>query len=296
MGRLLLAVATLLAPLLARSAAAQTPFPVYDPFYFRERARPGYERTAALTGTVAVRVPGSGAPSALTPPDLSTALRLDVRLGPALDVGAVVAAAQGTGTPIDWAWATARYGWRTDAGSAQAFRLALDPGADANVGFPLVDLAFLSSNPPGSSVVTDLAIGVRRVQLGYQRYVPVATPDGAAGGAADGAFDVTLERAFGWEARAALALGYAFDAAGSNAYGALVAVRGSYDLQTTPSDPADSPARRRLQSSAAWVQAGVDVERPSVRLAPFVRVPLLATTREEVVPLTVTFGLDVTLR
>jgi len=280
--------------LAAVPAAGQTPFPLYDPFYFDETARLGYDDAYAVSGDAAFR-PSASAPeaSALAAEPFVFAGRLDLRLGRLIDVGALVdASSQGVGRTLQWSWATARYAWTTDDGGAQAFRLAVDPGTDGSVGFPLVDVAFFSTSPQAQPLATNFGIGVRRVQRGYQRFVPVVsqTPD-----AAD--FDVRFERAFGWELRATLAAGYVFDAAGSRLYASVTGMRGVYDLQTlADSTTGTAAATRELRSAAAWVQLGIAFDRPSVRLSPYVRVPFYATESPDATAPALALGLQLTLR
>ena len=279
--------------LLAAPARAQTPFPLYDPFYFDETARLGYDDAYAVSGDVAFR-PSATAPdaSALATDAFVFAGRLDLRLGRLIDVGALVdASSQGVGRTLQWSWATARYAWTTDDGGAQAFRLAVDPGTDGSVGFPLVDFAFFSTSAQAQPLATNFGIGVRRVQRGYQRFVPVVSQAPSAD------FDVRFERAFGWELRATLAAGYVFDAAGSRLYASVTGMRGVYDLQTlADSTTGTAAATRELRSTAAWVQLGVAFDRPSVRLAPYVRVPFYATESPDATAPALAVGLQLTLR
>lgn len=272
---------------------AQTPFPLYDPFYFHETARFGYDDAYAVSGELAFRPDPATDTGAFAPEALTVAGRIDLRLGPNLDVSAVVdASSESVGRTLQWSWASARYAWTTDAGTVQAFRLALDPSADGSVGFPLVDVGFFSSGAAIQRLGTDVGVGVRRVQRGYQRFVPVTTTTGSGTD-----FDVRFERAFGWEVRATGGASYILDAAGSRLYASLVGMRGSYDLQTLADSTAGiEAATRTLRSGAVWLQTGLAFDRPGLRLAPYVRLPLYTTPDPDAVEPTAVFGFQLMLR
>ncbi|MBE2187125.1 MAG: hypothetical protein IAE99_10180 [Rhodothermales bacterium] len=291
-GMTIRAALTALALLTALPGQAQTPFPLYDPFYFHETARFGYDDAYAVSGEIAFRPDPTSSTGAFAPEALTVAGRIDLRLGPNLDVSAVVdASSESVGRTLQWSWAAARYAWTTDAGTVQAFRLALDPSADGSVGFPLVDAGFFSSGAAIQRLGTDVGVGVRRVQRGYQRFVPVITTD-------DGTdFDVRFERAFGWEVRATGGASYILDASGSRLYASLVGMRGAYDLQTlADSTTGTEAATRTLRSGAVWLQAGLAFDRPGLRLAPYVRFPLYTTPDPDAVEPTAVFGFQLMLR
>ena len=292
---------------LAGPAAAQRPYSVYDPFYRGETARRGYDGAYALTGEASYRTGGAARVDALGEPGpLGLALRLDYGLARHLDVGAIVDASDaGAGRSLAWAWVVGRYFWTTDEGD-YSFRLALDPASDGRVGFPQADLAFLATTPFSPTASSDFALGVRRVQRGYQQLVPVETPDVAQPPVALRDYDVFFNRAYGWELHVMTAYNVLLGPSGSRAYAGLAADRGEYELQRVRVEEteggaevapgAETPERSRSRGGVVWMRGGIEVVRPNYRVAPFVGLPVVQWTPAGTVPARPIAGVEFTLR
>ncbi|MEL6615548.1 MAG: hypothetical protein AAFQ43_07410, partial [Bacteroidota bacterium] len=117
--------------------------------------------------------------------------------------------------------------------------------------------------------------------------------------------DTEAVRLFGQEIRGSWGYNVLFDPAGSRVIGALVAEVGDYALVRSGTETSGeaSTEPERIRSGIGWARLGVEFNRPSYVLAPFVSVPLVtwAEVRGEPVrhgprPQKARFGLRLMLR
>ncbi len=284
--------------------AAQRPFDAYDPFYQTETARRAFIGTYAVGARVALRASGGAIDSALLALPVGTrrgplglALRGDYALGPNVDVGVVVdVAAVSGGQAVRWSWIVGRYAWTVDA-TDYGLRLALDPDSDGRTGFPQADLALLATSVLSPRLVSDVAIGLRRVRRGFQEVVP--RPDAPVPLNPMTDFDVAYGRAIGWEAHAMVTYSALLSPSGSRVFGTVSAERGAYDLVRIGTLSGDGAAQTRagkVRAGVIWARAGGELARPSLRFAPFIAVPLVRWGPSGPSPARPTMGVDVTLR
>lgn len=288
----ILGVAVLLpAVLVVSDAQAQRPFPVNDPFYRSETARKVFHDGLAATGEVAYRaagpVPGSGIPTSGSP--LSLAFRLHYRMAERLDLNAFWdAAGTATGRTIVLSWVGLKYYWTVD-NSDYAFRLAVDPATDGRVGFPQLDVAFISTKALTPLFSTDFAVGVRRVRKGYRQFLPAAA-------APSDAEDALLElqrissqfidtRALGMELHFMWTYNVIFDPARSNLFLAMMGEGGQYTLVETrlgaPPAIDEENGTSEYRGGVIWARSGIEFNRPSYQVIPFLSVPLKQWAPEE---------------
>lgn len=283
----------------AREAVAQRPFLVHDPFYRSETARRGFYDGFALSGEVAYRPAGpfqdDGLPSPGIDP-LGLSFRLDYELASRLDLSAMLDASGGrSGRTLSLSWLVLTYYEYVD-GTDHSLRLAVDPTPDGLVGFPQADLAFITSAPLSPRFATDIALGARRVRLGYERWVRGPEMDPASGAApaamvatmaassAPAGVEVVFTRVLGWEAHFMNSYKWRFDPAGSNLFVSMLAEGGEYELlETERAEPdnalEDGAAAERsftttLQAGVVWARMGVEYNRPSYQVAPFIGFPI----------------------
>ena len=275
----------------AAPAGAQQPFRVYDPFYRNETARRTFNDDLALSGEVSYTATRGVTDPATQPDPFEVGLRLDYRLAPNLEVGAVVdATGVGNGRALRWSWILGRYAW-TVGTYDYAFRLALDPDSDGRVGFPQADLAFVASSPIGPSASSDFAFGVRRVRRGFRQEIPGVSPPARNDTLING-------RALGWELHLMVAYTAYLSPSGSRIFASLSVERGDYELVGVK-DPGNVPvAPRRFRSGLVWLRPGVEFARPSFRFAPFLGLPVVqwAPEGENIPRLWPQVGVEVTLR
>lgn len=267
-------LAVLLGGLAAWPAQAQRPFRVYDPFYRNETARRTFDDDFALSGEVAYTATRGGATGATQPDPIELGIRLDYRLAPHLEVGAVVdASGTGSGRALRWGWILGRYNW-TVGTSDYAFRLALDPDSDGRVGFPQADLAFVASSPIGPGASSDFAFGVRRVRRGYRQ-------EGRGGISPPAAQDTTINgRALGLELHLMVAYSAFLSPSGSRVFASLSVERGDYELVGI-TDPGNVPLPvERFRGGLVWLRPGVEFARPNFRFAPFLGLPVVQWSPE----------------
>ncbi len=284
------------AAVLPQPAAAQQPFLAHDAFYRGETARRVFFDGYAFSGEVAYR-PSSGAlqdEGAPSVDPLGFSFRFDYQLAQQLDLGAVVDASGGrTGRTLSVSWIVLKY-YEFAEETDYAFRLAVDPASDGLVGFPQMDAAFLFTTPLRPWVSNDLALGVRRVRMGYDRWVRTRHEADGAMNAGDppANFDVVRTRVMGWELHAMFSYDLRFDPAGSNVSLTLLAEGGEYDLfeasasEASPAPNADEapaapPLTTTYQSGVVWLRSGVEYNRPSFQVNPFVGLPLQQWTSED---------------
>ncbi|GIV57567.1 MAG: hypothetical protein KatS3mg042_0480 [Rhodothermaceae bacterium] len=277
-------------------AAAQRPLRVYDPFYRDETARRIFFDRYALTAEVSYRPAGfiqadGDIPSPNADP-LAVGLQFDYQLSDRFDLGILVDAVGGTvGRQLTVNWVMLKY-YRTSELRDYAFRLAIDPSSDGRVGFPQMDLAFLYTTPASPVVMTDFALGVRRVRIGYQQLVRLEVPppdpgDPIVTAPADRALIRT--RALGWEMHLMMTYNILFDPAGSNLFVTLLGEVGRYDLielgQVGPDGKLVGTDGERttthFRGGVIWARTGLEFDRPSYQVAPYLAVPLQQWSPDE---------------
>ncbi len=291
----------LLFGLLPMLSFAQRPFQQYDQLYRSEQSQRSFYGGYALTAEVAYRnaasLQGDGLQIGDTNP-LGLSFRLDYQFSQRLDLSAVIdAAGNSTRRGLSLSWLIFKYYERTNS-SSFALRLAVDPSFDGRVGFPQIDIAWLSSSILTPLSSTDFAFGVRRVRLGYEQWV-LAEPSLASGfilhggsplaNVGDNNLDVIYTRAFGWEFHMMFGYNFKFDPAGSNIFMSLLGQAGSYDLLETSYE---QPLLGRLNLAAAtsfkkeiitakdylggviWLRSGIEFNRPNFQILPYIGLPL----------------------
>ncbi len=277
--------------LTAQDAEAQRPFRLSDPFYRNETARRTFFDRYALTGEVSYRSTGTnqgdGLPTSNN--DLAFRFRFDYQLAKWLDLSAVFDAIGGAGARrVSLNWLVLKYYRYIEESNADyAFRLAVDPSSDSQVGFPQVDFAFLYTSPLSPVLTTDFAIGLRRVNIGYLQLTPPAEIP------ADGNFVIRPRpqflstRALGTELHGMMTYNLLFDPAGSNLVHNFLAEAGAYDLLEsivqsnkggTLADVVDAPEgageKTEYRGGVFWARFGVEFNRPNYQFSPFLAAPL----------------------
>lgn len=282
----------LLIPAALQEANAQRPFAGNDPFYQSETARRVFHDGLAAAGEVAYRgstlVPGSGLATSGSPVSLS--LRLHYALSRRLDLNAYWnAAGTNTGPTIVLSWVGLKYYWTVD-NADYAFRLAVDPASDGRVGFPQADVAFISTKGLSPLFSTDFAAGVRRVRKGFRQFIPA----GAAPIEEDGLPDELNAqsqfidtRALGMEIHFMWSYNTIFDPARSNVFIAFIGEGGQYELIETSlgvnlgADDEEGFGESNYRGGIVWLRSGIEFNRPSYQVIPFVSLPLKEWTPDE---------------
>ena len=277
-GFLWLLAAILPGLLVVPDARAQRPFPVNDPFYQSETARKTFHDGLAATGEIAYRaagpVPGSGIPASGSP--LSLSFRLHYRMAERLDLNAFWdAAGTATGRTIVLSWVGMKYYWTVD-NSDYAFRLAVDPAMDGRVGFPQLDVAFISTKALTPLFSTDFAVGVRRVRKGYRQFVPAAATPPEEQSPLQSNRSQFITRALGMELHFMWTYNLIFDPARSNLFVAMMGEGGQYTLVETSigGPPTEEDGSSEYRGGVIWVRSGIEYNRPSYQVIPFMSVPL----------------------
>ncbi|MEM1056250.1 MAG: hypothetical protein AAGI52_12055 [Bacteroidota bacterium] len=275
-------------------AYAQGSFQTLDPFYGGESARQTFFDGLAVSGEATYRdrdllgLSEPGAPAS----DLVLAARLDYALLPQVDVSAVAdltgAARRG---PLGLSWVVVKPYWRNE-NTDYAVRVAVDPASEGGLGFRQTDVAFLSSTALSPEVTSDFAIGYRRVQTGFveaEAATAGAIPFGQPPISTDGesvplptlaalAVEGDRVRLIGKEFRGSWGYNVLFDPAGSRVHGSLIGEVGDYTLVRSGAEADDvssSSAQERIRSGIGWARLGVEFNRPSYVLAPYVSVPVV---------------------
>lgn len=330
--RLLLAVGIALAcgPGATEDVLAQRPFLAHDALYRSETAQrvffDGYAFTAEVSYRQAGQVQDDGRPTIGSNP-LGLAFRLDYQLAKRIDLSAIIDASGSSagasttvaGRSLSVSWVALKYYWTVD-NSDYAFRLAVDPSLDGRTGFSQTDFAFLANTLLSPMLSTDFAIGARRVQRGYERYEPPAETPSADDveeappprlDAADPS--ILFTRAIGWELHLMMSYNVLFDPAGSNVFASLIVNRGQYRLSDFPMGAADAPAAaysgsadtladgapsftREYRGGVVWMRTGIEYNRPSYRVAPFLNLPLKHWTPKGNNAPRIHFGVQLMLR
>lgn len=304
-----LAILGLLTAVGPLDALAQRPFRVYDPFYRSETARRSFFDGYAATAEISYRAPGSvqdGRRTVSADP-FGLSLRFDYQILQQVDLSAIIdAAGSYSGRTLSLSWLALKY-YRTVEHSDYAFRLAVDPSFDNRLGFPQVDLAFISTSLLSPVLSSDYAIGVRRVRMGFEQYVvgseasyvddlmePVQPPvtTSAAG-------DLIFTNAIGWELHVMMQYAFLLDPARSNVFVSLLVDRGQYELWETSlresSQPAGllmlradddpsalaEPPKRDYRGGVFWARTGFEYNRPSYQVMPFLSIPVVQWRPDE---------------
>jgi hypothetical protein len=284
--------AVLLLPGTVYEARAQRPFPVNDPFYRSETARRTFHDGIAAAGELAYRssapVPGAGLATSGSPVSLS--FRLHYALARQLDLNAYWdAAGSATGTTVMLSWVGLKYYWSVEE-SDYAFRLAVDPASDGRVGFPQLDVAFISTKALTPLFSTDFAFGVRRVRKGFRQFVPAGaapvTDEGPLSEVSDQSQFIDT-RALGMELHFMWSYNTIFDPARSNVFVAVMGEGGQYELIETSlgavpvTKDEEDFGRTDYSGGVVWIRSGIEFNRPSYQIIPFASLPLKQWAPEE---------------
>lgn len=268
-------------------AVAQRPFPVHDPFYRSETALRTFHDGLAATGEVSYGRDVSSNIGSSTP-SLGLSFRLHYMLSRRIDLNAFWdAAGTATGRTIVLSWVGVKYYWSVDSFD-YAFRLAVDPASDGRVGFPQLDAAFISTKTFSPVFSSDFAVGMRRVRKGFRQFVP-AEPTLTDGGpivvAPNSASQFIDTRAMGMELHFMWSYNLIFDPAASNLFVSVMGEGGQYSLFETEfggnSGPAvtasaddDELGETDYRGGVVWMRSGIEYNRPSYQVLPFMSVPL----------------------
>lgn len=288
-------------------AAAQRPFAVYDPFYRSETALRTFHDGIAATGEVSYRREVAGNIGSSTP-SVGLSFRLHYRLSQRIDLNAFWdAAGTATGRTIVLSWVGLKYYWSVDSFD-YAFRLAVDPASDGRVGFPQLDAAFISTKTFSPVFSSDFAVGVRRVRKGFREFVPAepAFPEnGPIVVAPNSAAQFIDTRAMGMELHFMWSYNVIFDPAASNLFVSLVGEGGQYSLFESEFGGGGAPAvpidegelgETDYRGGVIWMRSGIEYNRPSYQIIPFMSVPLKQWAPEDDDPLRMQMGLRLMLR
>ena len=270
---------------LAPEARAQRPFAVHDPFYKSETARRTFYDALAATGEVSYRRGVSGNIGSSTP-SVGLSFRLHYSLSQRVDLNAFWdAAGTATGRTIVLSWVGIKYYWSVDDFD-YAFRLAVDPASDGRVGFPQLDAAFISTKSFSPVFSSDFAVGVRRVRKGFREFVPaeaVRIDDGPIVVAPNSAAQFIDTRAMGMELHFMWSYNLIFDPAASNLFVSLMGEGGQYSLfesefggdgRARASAGEDELGETDYRGGIVWMRSGIEYNRPSYQIIPFMSVPL----------------------
>ncbi len=141
-----------------------------------------------------------------------------------------------------------------------ALRVAVDPVNDGITGFPQVDVAFLLRASQAPFLVTDVAVGVRRVRMGFNRATEME-----GGG---------LTRLLGNELTLLLRYNVLLSPSGSRVFLGTIMESGAYTRLLLPDDGVRR--QERISSGAFRLTSGISLERPAYLLTPFLTLPLLS--------------------
>jgi hypothetical protein len=261
-------------------SAAQGAFQTLDPFYQDESARRDFFGGLAVSGEVGYR------PASLLQPAaegqapsgaLALSAQLDYALHPQVDLSAIVDLSGGVGRgPVGLSWVVVKPYWHNES-TDYALRIAVDPVSEGGLGFRQTDVAFLATASLSPTLTHDLALGVRRVRTGYETR-PLDEADADGGSVSELIGDGERVRVLGQELHGAWGYNVLFDPAGSRLSFQLLAEAGDYKLLSTSAPPLDlgtEAGEERVRGGVGWLRAGIELNRPSYLLAPYVTIPLL---------------------
>ena len=263
----------------------------YDPLYHGEQARRAFYDGYAITADFFYSAPDGL--SAL--PAVADALRFgfhfDYALSPSFDLSAVFSANGGvSGNAARLNWVGAKYYWYED-GTDYALRVAVDPALDSGLGFRQTDVALLTSTFTSPRTGIDLGIGLRRLRLSYQEFLPLqpATAAFAFGPAPDDSTFIErrslLSHVYGQEVHGTATYKWLFDLAESHAFLSVLGEIGSYEvLETETAAFSDDTATvvetpSKTGGGVLWVRLGAQLNRPSFQLMPSLSLPFYAWGR-----------------
>ena len=281
--------------LLPEDALAQRPFRLSDPFYRGETARRHFFDNYALTGEVSYRsagtLQGDGVPASNN--DLAFRFRFDYELVKSLDLSFIFDAVGAAGArQLSLSWLVLKYyRYVKETHSDYAFRLAVDPSSNGRMGFPQVDLAFIYTSQFSPVVSTDIAIGMRRVNIGYAEFIPPAALTKGDPFVIRPRPTVIYTRALGTEFHLLLTYNLLFDPARSNLFVDFLGEAGSYDLVEAPLEvnsslniadlgSGEAPLQEEAEKKTSyrggtfWMRFGVEFNRPGYQISPFLGAPL----------------------
>lgn len=263
-------------------ADAQRPFRFNDTLYRGESASRTFFDQFAFTGEVLYRperIPVDDGEFATADP-IGFSARLDYRLASQFDLALVFDAVEASNTAISVRWLALKY-YRAIEGANYAVRLALDPVADGQGGFPQIDAALLYSSSVTPDVTSNISFGVRRVRIGLEQLVeiPPPSPDPPLAVGAS-TFVVEFSRALGWEVHGELRYAAIVDPGGSNAFFAVLAEIGSYELvregaiQEIEETETIAAEATDFRGGVIWLRSGLELARPSFTFMPFIGLPV----------------------
>lgn len=274
-----------LGAMMAPEAQAQGSFQTLDPFYGGESARPTFFDGLAVSGEITFRegdLLGLSQPGAPVN-DLQIGARLDYAILPQVDLSAVADLSGATRNgPLGLSWIVVKPYWRNE-NTDYAVRVAVDPASEGGLGFRQTDVAFLSSTALSPEVTTDFALGVRQVRTGFvegedaeNALRPIGNGENIPTSFSSLALAQDRVRLIGQEIRGAWGYNVIFDPAGSRVLGALIAEAGDYALVRSDDAASEgSSTPERIRSGIGWARMGVEFNRPSYVLAPYVSVPMV---------------------
>ncbi len=267
---------------------AQRPIRTFDPFYLGESANRIFFDTYSITAEASYRlnsfltsdeIADTGLSSASDPLGLN--FRVEYHLSRQLDMGIYVDAVGNTaGRSLDLSWITLKYFQRYENVN-YAIRLAVDPASNGGAGFPQMDLGFLYHTFHSPTVSSDYAIGIRRVQMGFQQLIKT-TPqlldeDDAIIAKPDPERQLLRSQALGWEVHLMGGYNFIFDPAGSKLYVSVMGEGGSYDLVEWVVDDLDpgggARISRNFSGGVIWLRSGIELNRPSYLISPHISIP-----------------------
>ncbi|HET6569295.1 MAG TPA: hypothetical protein VFG50_15105, partial [Rhodothermales bacterium] len=296
-------------------AQAQRPFVVHDPFYRGETARRAFFDGYAFTTELSYRSPSE---QSIRPDPLGLSFRLEYQISSSIDLGAILdAAGTNGGRTLDLSWLTLKY-YHTEENTDYAFRVAVDPSLDGRLGNPQMDAAFISTTLMAPNLSSDYAVGLRRVRLGYEELI-------ARNLDADAAADIPQQvrtteivytRALGWEFHTMAQYSLLLNPARSNVFLSGLFYLGQYDIvrsslsgnpdqsggveagaENMAGSDAEEQGLEKHHAGALWIRSGIEYNRPSYQIAPFVSYAVKQWSPEDdASPARLSFGLRFMLR
>lgn len=308
-------VCLLLGAGLTATATAQHPTRTSDALYQGESARrvffDGYAvGTELYCCARALNPEGGPTSSGLFGLPIGLRFHLTYALSDVLDIGTVLNASSGTsGGTMSLDWILLKYYQTADEGS-YAIRLAVDPSLDGSLGFPQIDLALLTSSLLSPVVAATYALGLRRVRAGYERWTPLQAEEPTEVPLITEPlprFEITYLRAFGWELHLMMQYALLLNPARSNVFVGMTGSARHYTLMESDRETREVRAGKRSDEAPVgestysggilWMRGGVEYNRPSYQLSPFVGLPLLFWSSEtDESPPRLLAGLRLTLR
>lgn len=290
----------------------------FDPFYLGESASRSFYDTYSVTAEVSYHpvaflssdigstgsqdsaVPGTSSPLGLN-------MRLEYHLARQFDLGVYVDATGNTaGRSLDLSWVALKYYQRYENVN-YAVRLALDPSSNGGSGFPQMDLGFLYHTLHSPTVASEYAVGIRRIQIGFQQLIQTSPPPLKEGDpiiiSPQPDRQLLRSQALGWEVHLKSGYNVVFDPAGSNLYVAFMGEGGSYDVVEWVVDDTVVGGGNRISQKYAggiiWLRSGIQINRPTYMVSPHVSVPVkqwAASTDLEQTNASAYIGLRFTIR